>query len=51
MLDNSDYMHYQSGIKDLDLHFLRNWKKKDLLSPGPFSQVIGWQTTYWVNTD
>ena len=50
ILDNSDYMHYQSGIKDLDFHFLKNWKKKDILSPGPFSQVIGWQTTYWVNT-
>ena len=50
MLDNSDYMHYQSGIQDLDLHFLKNWKKQNLLSPGPCSQVIGWQTTYWVNT-
>ena len=50
MLDNSDYLHYQKGIKDLDLHFLSHWKKKDLLSPGPFSKVIGWQTTYWVNT-
>ena len=51
MLDNSDYMHYQSGIQDLDLHFLKKWKKQNLLSPGPCSQVIGWQTTYWVNTD
>lgn len=48
LLDNSDYARYQPSLARLDAGLLRGWERRDFLTPGPYSDRIGWCTTAWL---
>jgi hypothetical protein len=47
MLDNSDYFRYQSALFNIE-SLMKSRHRKRFLSPGPSSQIIGWETTVWL---